>query len=160
MTIYVLDTCVVRELLFHFRREVPTFDRMWNNIDSMITEGKIIFVKESYEELVRQCTTDDNMRWLKSKKVYFTASTNEECKIVSQIYRNRNFQNNVSKKNILNGQPVADAFLVARAKYIGDNAIVVSREILKPNAAKIPNICKSLGVRYIDDKEFQKILLP
>ena len=96
----------------------------------------------------------------KSKKKYFTAPTNDECIIVSQIYEKRNFQYNISKKNMLNGQPVADAFLVARAKYIGDDAIVVSREVLKPNAAKISNICESFGVKYIDDKDFQMILLP
>ncbi len=79
---------------------------------------------------------------------------------MAQIYTQRNFQNNVAKKNILNGQPVADAFLVARAKFLGENAIVVSREILKPNAAKVPNICEAMGVAYMDDKEFQKILLP
>ena len=160
MTIYVVDTCVVREMLFHFRRDVPAFDRMWDEIDSMITSGEIVFVKESYGELERQCTTEQNVQWLKSKKEYFTAPSNDECIIVSQIYEKRNFQNNVSIKNMLNGQPVADAFLVARAKCIGDNAIVVSREVLKPNAAKIPNICESFGVRYIDDKDFQKILLP
>lgn len=160
MSIYVVDTCVMREMLFHFRREIPAFDRMWDKVDQMIESGEIVFVKESYSELERQCTSAENLKWLKSQKKYFTAPSNEECEIVAQIYAQRNFQNNVAKKNILNGQPVADAFLVARAKYIGENAVVVSREALKPNAAKIPNMCAALNVHYIDDKDFQKLLLP
>ena len=160
MSVYVVDTCVIREMLFHFRREIPTFDRMWDKVDQMIENGEIVFVKESFSELKRQCTSDENLKWLKSKKEYFTAPSNRECEIVAQIYAQRNFQNNIARKNILNGQPVADAFLVARAKNIGEEAIVVSREILKPNAAKIPNICEALKVRYMDDKEFQALVLP
>ncbi|WP_289301296.1 DUF4411 family protein [Sporofaciens musculi] len=160
MSIYVLDTCVIRELLFHFRKDIPAFDRMWSRIDQMILSGEIVFVKESYSELEKQCTSEENLNWLKGKRIYFTPPTNEECKIVAEIYSKRNFQNNVARKNILNGQPVADAFLVARAKLLGGNTTVVSRELLKPNAAKIPNICEELGVTYMDDKEFQKIILP
>ncbi len=160
VSIYVVDTCVMRELLFHFRKEIPAFDRMWNKIDQMILSKEIVFVKESYSELERQCTSEENLQWLKSKKSYFTPPSNEECIVVAQIYAQRNFQNNVARKNILSGQPVADAFIVARAKRLGTNAVVVSREILKPNAAKIPNICEYLSVNYMDDKEFQKILLP
>lgn len=159
MTIYVVDTCVMRELLFHFRRGIPVFDRMWEKIDEMILVGTITFVKESYNELLRQCTTEENINWVKSKRDFFMPPSNAECKIVSEIYEHRNFQNNVSRKNILNGQPVADAFLIARAKAIGDEAIVVSREILKPMAAKIPNICEAFNVKYMDDQEFQKMLL-
>ncbi len=160
MSIYVVDTCVMRELLFHFRKDIPAFDRMWNKIDQMILSKEIVFVKESYGELERQCTSEENLQWLKSKKAYFTPPSNEECVVVAQIYAQRNFQNNVARKNILNGQPVADAFIVARAKILGSDAVVVSREILKPNAAKIPNICEYFGINYMDDKEFQKILLP
>ena len=160
VTIYVVDTCVIREILFHFRRDIPAFDRMWDEVDRMIASGEIVFVKESYDELERQCTTEQNVQWLKARKAFFTSATNDECKIVVQIYQNRNFQNNVSRKNLLNGQPVADTFLIARAKSIGNNAIVVSRETLKPNAAKIPNICEAFAVKYMDDKEFQKIILP
>ncbi len=160
MKVYVVDTCAMRELIYHCRRGIPAYDRMWDMIDQLIIASEIVFVKESFSELERQCTTKENVQWLKEKKDFFTSPSNEECEIVAQIYRNRNFQNNVARKNIHNGQPVADAFLVARAKFIGNDAIVVSREVLKPNAAKIPNLCEALGVAYIDDQEFQKILLP
>ena len=68
MTIFVVDTCVVREMLFHFRRDVPAFDRMWDKVDHMIVAGEVVFVKESYDELERQCTTEQNVQWLKARK--------------------------------------------------------------------------------------------
>jgi hypothetical protein len=89
---------------------------MWEEVERLIIAGEIVFVKESYSELERQCTSEENVRWLKGNKKYFSAPSNEECEIVAQLYANRNFQSNIARKNILNGQPVADAFLVARAK--------------------------------------------
>ena len=68
MSVYVVDTCVIREMLFHFRREIPTFYRMWDKVDQMIENGEIVFVKESFSELKRQCTSDENLKWLKSKR--------------------------------------------------------------------------------------------
>jgi len=145
--------------MFHFRRGVPVFDRMWEEIDTMIEEGTLVFVKESYNELERQLKDDESQDWLKARKKHFTAATNEECVLVAQLYATRNFQDNVAEKNLRNGQPVADPFIVAHAKALGNEAVVVSREVLKPNAAKIPNMCEELDVVYMDDREFQALLL-
>jgi hypothetical protein len=59
----------------------------------------------------------------------------------------------------MEGRPVADAFIVAKAKVIGSEAIVISREKITPHAAKVANICEAVGVEYLDDTEFQKMLL-
>jgi hypothetical protein len=121
MTVYVADTCVIRELLFHFDRSIPIMEAMWEKLERMIEKGKVVFVKESFRELDLQ--TKDNTEqkdWIKKYKSFFLALSNDECTIVSTIYENRNFQNNVAKKNILEGRPIADAFIVAKAKTIGN----------------------------------------
>lgn len=41
---------------------------------------------------------------------------------------------------------VADPWLIARAKSLG--GCVLTEEKLKPNAAKIPNVCKHFGVDF------------
>lgn len=133
--------------------------RMWDKLEQWILAGDVIFVKESLNELENQLSKNsDQMAWINKHRGYFLSPSNSECEVVKKIYENRNFQNNVSKKNILNGRPVADAFIVAKAKITGEEAIVVSREKFSENAAKIPNLCISFGVKYMDDIEFQTLL--
>ena len=50
------------------------------------------------------------------KNIFQEPTNEEEIEILKQIYSKRNYQNNISEKNLLNGNPVADAFLVAKAK--------------------------------------------
>ena len=120
----------------------------------MIQEGCIISVKEVYRELENQHKKDDEvMKEIKRIKGIFLEPTNEEeIDILKEIYNNRNFRNNISEKNLLYGSPVADAFLVAKAK--AEEGILVTAEQYSPNAAKIPNICEEFNVKYISFEEF------
>lgn len=153
--IYVVDTCVFRHIFYHVYRSV--IPEIWESLEDMLTSGEISSVKETYKELELQFSKDgDVLSWLKKYKDSFTGPTNEEALIVSQIYSNRNFQNGVSEKSIINGRPVADAFLIAKAKVL--NGTVVTREEYSPNSAKIPNICEALNVKCIGEEEFQLIL--
>jgi hypothetical protein len=45
----------------------------------------------------------------------------------------------------LKGGKNADPFIIARAAV--EDRIVVTMEILKPNAVKVPNICKHFDIR-------------
>jgi len=155
MIVYVVDTCVMRELMFHIRRSV--FPDIWEKFEFMIASSHVIFARESIKELELQFSYNgEAMMWLKAHRNYFLPPSNEEAMIVSQIYSVRNFQNNVALKSILEGRPVADAFIVAKAKALG--ATVVTREKFTTNAARIPNICEYLDVDYIDDEAFQLLL--
>lgn len=60
------------------------------------------------------------------------------------------------KKQILDNRPVADAYLVAKARAIGGT--VVSAEVYKPNSAQIPNMCELLNVSYISYDDFMEIV--
>lgn len=159
MSIFVVDTCTLRELLFHFNLNIPAFNNMWNKFEFMIESGEVIFVKESFRELDLQIKDKaEEKKWILKYKKFFLAPNNDECNLVSEIYKNKNFQYNIRQKNILKGRPVADAFIVAKAKIIGSESIVVSNETYSPNAAKIPNICEAFEINYIHYKDFVKIL--
>ena len=159
MKTYIVDTCVIRQLLFNFSKEVRALNVMWEKLEVMIKAGEVIFVKESYNELDLQ-TKDgtDQKTWIKRFKGFFYSPTNEECVFVAEIYSHRNFRNNVAKKNILEGRPVADAFIVAKARVLGKDAVVVTNEVFVPHAAKIPNMCDEYNIGYISHKDFQNIL--
>ena len=52
------------------------------------------------------------------------------------------------KQKLYKGGRNADAFVVARAFAIGGT--VVTAEHFKPNAVKLPNICKHFGISWLD----------
>lgn len=153
--IYVVDTCVFRNLLTNVYRSVNP--EIWDSFEDMLSTGEIVSVKEAYKELELQLSKNGTAYlWLKKYKSAFHNTTNNEAKIVRQIYSIRNFQNGVKEQNICNGRPVADAFIVAKAKVLG--GIVVTREQYSPHAAKIPNICEVFNVKCMGEEEFQLIL--
>jgi hypothetical protein len=77
---------------------------------------------------------------VKANRDFFTAPSNEELIVVAQIFAVPHFQSLVREQARLQGSPVADPFVIARAKVLG--ACVVTEEKLKPNSSRIPNVCK------------------
>jgi hypothetical protein len=63
---------------------------------------------------------------------------------INQIFSVNHFQSLIEKKKILSGKPVADPFLVAKAKI--EEATLVTQEMFKKDAAKIPNVCKHFDI--------------
>jgi len=150
--IYILDTNVIREL-FNFYFDDDVFE-VRETFDDLIESGNIISVKEVYNELDRQCGKTSNLRiFIKDNKdIFIKPESKEEIEVIKKIYSERNFQNNIAQKNILKGRPVADPFLVAKAK--SKSCTVVTSENFTTNAAKIPNFCRFLNVRCIKRGEF------
>lgn len=153
---YVIDTNALRTFFrFYYRLVTP---ELYDNFDKMIVNKDLMSVKEVYNEMERQHQKDsDILKELKNIKHIFLEPTNEEeINIVQEIYSNINFRNNIKEQNIVEGRPVADAFLVAKAKI--ENATLVTSEKFSPNAAKIPNMCEKYGVKYINFEQFLFIL--
>lgn len=153
---YVIDTNALRTFFrFYYREVTPD---LYKNFDKMIDSRELISVKEVYNEMERQHQKDsDVLKELKNIKHIFLEPTNEEeINIIQDIYKNINFQHNIKEKNILEGKPVADAFLVAKAKI--ENAVLITSENFSPNAAKIPNMCEKYSVKYINYEKFLIVL--
>lgn len=91
----------------------------------------------------------------------FSTPTGAELLFVAEIFRIRHFQGLIGAQQRLKGTPVADPFVIACAKV--NQATVVTEEgwqrggkslVLKPNAAKIPNVCAHFKIPCIDLEEF------
>ena len=134
------------------------FDDIYNPWSKLITEGVIVSVDEVYREL-REKWSDDSSegKWLKQHKICFQNTTNEEGYIIADIYKSKKFQEGVKEKNIREGNPEADAFLVAKAKALG-GIVVTAESDKKPNSEKVPNIATSQNVPYMKKDDFYKIL--
>jgi hypothetical protein len=148
--IYVFDTSSLRALQHFYPR---VFTTIWTGLDSLVEDGRLISTREVYKELEAQAVSDEVKAWAKSNKAMFTTPGSDETLFVATIFQNKHFQSLIGEQQRLKGNPVADPFVIACAKI--RNGTVVTEEgwsrtgaplTPKPNAAKIPNVCKHFNV--------------
>jgi hypothetical protein len=149
---YVFDTSSLIVLFTNFYE--ARFPSLWEKFDSLISEGKIVSVREVFNETASSYAETRLVKWIKDHRVLFTEPTVEELQFVSEIFKVRHFQAMIRRKEILNGKPVADPFVIARAMV--ENRIVVTQEQLKETAAKIPNVCEHFKIKYTDLEGFME----
>lgn len=149
--IYVFDTSSIRSLQ-HFYPSV--FTTIWDGLDALIQQRNLVSTREVWNELEQQNVSADVMAWAKLNKQIFTTPTAPELQFVSQIFQIGHFQSLIGERQRLKGTPVADPFVIACAKI--KNGTVVTEEQLKPNAAKIPNVCSHFRIPCIDLEGFMQ----
>lgn len=154
--IYLLDTCIWRKLLDHFPKKGSRFESVWTMIDEGIESGSLLSVDECFNELSKQFDKkQENLDWVVKRKGIFLPPTDEESLLIGELFLDNKMRDNIALKNILENRPSADAYLAAKGKKI--NATVVTAEIYKPNAGKLPNMCEKLGVPYLGFDDFMDI---
>jgi hypothetical protein len=149
--IYVFDTSSIRSLQ-HFYPSV--FKTIWDGLDGLVQKQNLISTREVWNELGRQNVSADVLAWAKQNKQIFTTPNTAELQFVAQIFQTKHFQSLIGEQQRLKGTPVADPFVIACAKIKGGT--VVTEEQLKPNAAKIPNVCAHFKVPCIDLEKFMQ----
>lgn len=140
---YIIDTNSFIKLHGFFPSVFPT---LWQKIDILIREQRLISVSEVLREINDK--TGALKKWAEENKIIFTKPSAEEALFVREIFEanNGHFQHNIKRQNILTGSPVADPFVVARAKI--RSGILITEEVLKPEGSKIPNICEHFQISY------------
>ena len=146
---YVLDTNSFRVFGNYYPESFPSF---WEEIEKLAADGTLVSCREVAKELELQSTAEHLIAWVDSHPLLFLDPTEEEMEYVAQIFRVPHFRQLISQKQQLKGLPAADPFLVARGLLQG--ACVVTEEALKPNAAKVPNVCEHFGVRSTNVQGF------
>ncbi|MHB1123943.1 MAG: PIN domain-containing protein [Ramlibacter sp.] len=151
--IYVFDTSSLSKLKHFFP---GVFKSVWTGLDALAKSGDMISTREVWNEIARGDVDLHTNKWLKDRKQIFTTPTADEQRFVAQIFQIPHFQSLIGEKQRLTGTPVADPFIIACAKV--HKGTVVTEERLKPNAAKIPNVCEhpSISVPCIDLETFMK----
>jgi hypothetical protein len=147
---YILDTNSFRELERYYKDVFRTF---WELFQAVVDSGEVASVREVRREL-EACPETNVIAWAKTNSGIFKAPTAEEAAFVGQIFAVTHFEQLISAKARMTGQPVADPFLIAAAKCSGGT--VVTQERLKPNAAKIPNVCLHFGIQCMTFEGFLK----
>jgi Domain of unknown function (DUF4411) len=149
--IYVFDTSPLSALFkSYYRNRFPT---LWELFDDLVANGQVVSTREVLRE-IEDCAIVRLRQWAKQHQELFTVPTAAEGAFVAQIYAVERFQQNIEQQKILKGGKNADAFVVAKAAVAGGT--VVTMELLKPNAVRIPNVCSYFKVPCLSLEEFME----
>jgi hypothetical protein len=149
--IYVFDSSPLIDLFKHYYP--GRFPSLWESFDGLVFEQRIISVGEVRNEL--EGHGDRLSAWVKDHRSSFLTPTVDELTFVTEIFRVPHFQTLVRKKAQLQGKPVADPFVIAKAKTL-DGGCVVTQEIKKANAARIPNVCDHYDIPCLNLESFME----
>jgi hypothetical protein len=149
---YVFDTSSLSIVLKHYYPE--RFPSLWEKFGKLISDKRILLVREVYNEIIRLESKTRLLQWAKDNRDLFEEPSVEELEFVREIFRNNHFQQLVRKRERLTGKPVADPFVIAKAKI--ENATLLTEEKLKENAAGIPNVCEHFKIPYTNLEGFMQ----
>ena len=121
----------------------------WDVLDGLAREGVVFCTQDVRREIEKQ---DDTLfAWVKERPFLFREVTAEvQTNLRSILESHRELVD--TKKD----RSMADPWVVAHA--MAEAATVVTKEGLAPRRIKIPDVCRALGVRCIDDFQFLREL--
>lgn len=148
---YVFDTSPLSTLFKNYYRS--RFPTLWSRFDELVTAGQVVSTREVLRE-VEDGAVESLRQWATNNKLLFATPTSTETAFVAKIYGVSQFQQNIELQKLLKGGRNADAFVIAKAATEGKK--VVTMELLKPNAVKIPNICLHFSVPCLSLEDFME----
>lgn len=146
---YVFDNSPLSTLFRNYYRK--QFPSLWARFDGLVANGTIVSTREVLHE-ISDGPVESLREWSADHQNFFAIPTGDEAAFVAKIYQVAHFQQNIELQKLLKGGQVADPFVIAKAAV--EKKCVVTLEVLKPNAAKIPNICEHFGVRCLTLEQF------
>lgn len=148
---YVFDNGPLSALFRNYYRN--RFPSLWQRFDQLVDDGRLVSTREVLRE-IEDSSIESLVEWASQHRDLFATPTTEQGAFVVKIYAVARFQQNIEQKKLLRGGKVADPFVIARAAC--ENLTVVTTELMKPNAVKIPNICAHFGVKCLSLPEFME----
>jgi hypothetical protein len=108
-------------------------------------------VREAFNEINQG--SDNLSEWAKNHREFCHVPTPEELAFVRQIFAESKFRALVRTKQRLQGKPVADPFVIARAERI--SGCVVTQES-RTSYPKIPHVCEHFDVKCVNLEGFME----
>jgi Domain of unknown function (DUF4411) len=148
---YVFDNSPLSTLFRNYYRR--TFRTLWERFDELVANNRLVSTREVLRE-IEDGPIESLRDWANQNRELFATPTAKEGAFVARIYRVPHFQQNIEQRKLLRGGRIADPFVIARAAC--EDRAVVTIEVMKPNAVKIPNICAHFNVRCLSLPEFME----
>jgi len=126
---------------------------LWRRFDELVGNGHIVSTREALREL-EDGAVESLREWANENRPLFAAPGADEGTFVVNIYAVPHFQQNIEQQKLFKGGRNADPFIIARAAV--EDRTVVTMELRKENAAKIPNICDHFGIPCFTLEQFME----
>ena len=146
--IWVVDTSSFIVMSHYFPERFPTF---WTDLDVLVAQGRLTSISEVAKELDNQAARPDLKAWLGRNKTLFPTPSAEETQNVARIFAEARFQALLKRRDILEGKPVADPWVIARAMRL--QGCVVTEESTKQNVLRIPQVCAHFSLSCVNLEE-------
>lgn len=147
---YVIDTSVISALHRNYYRK--SFPSLWKRFDAMVANRQFTSTREVRRELEDGSAAP--LAWARENEHLFPTPTTDEAEVVVAIYAIKRFQANIQQQKLFKGGRNADPFLIARASCC--QGTVLTMEQMRPNAARIPNICEHFKIPCVDLQRFME----
>lgn len=143
--VYCIDTSALIDLKKIYPRDI--FPSLWDNIEKLITQGRIIAPREVLKELKQYGDKNDELlKWARKHKKMFKAVDSAQLQRLQEILNNYPAFVDANKIG-----PHADPLVVSLA--LSANCSVITQESkTKPN--RIPDICKKYNIKCLSLIEF------
>lgn len=148
--VYVFDTNALITLFANYYQS--RFPTLWERFDQLVRSHRVTSTREVLREIEAYHGTTRLTEWATANKGVFPEPAEQEMQFVGEIFAIPHFQSLVSTERRLSGRPVADPFVIARARFVGGR--VVTQEAHRPNSARIPNVCEHFGIPVCDLEGF------
>jgi predicted nucleic acid-binding protein len=147
---YCLDSNVLIQAWNSYYSPVICPD-YWSVLNNLGKDRKILLPHMVFEEISR--TDDDLLAWLKASEIPRLPQDERvvQCwkDILAKDPLHQHLVDNIKQRSL------ADPWVIAHA--MNEGASVVTKENIetaRTNRIKIPNVCESMGVRWVNDFEF------
>lgn len=154
---YILDTGFFVLARDYYPETFPSF---WEKLDQAVEKHIVSSVKEVKKEIEKYGGGQDHLlQWIKMHDIFPNPSKEEQESLIEIMKR---FPQALPRRKQSDNAPWADPFVIAKAWQ--SSATVVTREQpdklrdIYPNnpIVKIPDICQTLGVRWMPPQEFMQ----
>ena len=158
--IYIFDSSTLINLFrYYYKDRFPT---LWNNFNDLVESGNIISVREAYNEIAN--SEDDLSSWAKEHKtkVFLPPESQEEIQFLQTFFQTEKYQQLIKFRNLKRGTPVADPFIITKAKCTENSCIVteegffINSNKVKENSYQIPHICNDLEIDCVNFQKFME----
>lgn len=151
--IYVMDTSSLIEMKNKYPRDVSLFKPVWENVEKLCREGRLIMPIEVLKEIEQG--DDELTKWVRKKRKMFIKPNQSQFVKMSNILNKFSFLAKPEKPG-----PNADPWVIALAvekneeeqKVLFPNKYIVVTEESKTKTNKIPAVCKNYNIECINLK--------
>jgi hypothetical protein len=152
--VYIFDACVFITLHQIDLRSIRLPDEIWNKLDELIVEGKIISHRTVYDEVVSGSKKPDKVSaWLQPRKSHFELTTPRQIEIMADVVNQ--FPKLV---DVDSEREQADPWLVAlgveKNEQSNEYEFVVVTQENQTKATKLPAACRAFSMQSISLAEF------